>query len=131
MRIKYIILITAFLFASCETQDCNLCEHSKTSTAPVTVKVTIDEEQQDGVPVEFYEDELKEDNRVATVLAENETEEYNIKTEQEYVVKAEYYRGLDTIAAVDVVEIEFSSPDRCNSPCYIPSGEEVNVQLKQ
>ena len=132
----FILMVILTGFISCEKKidfleiDCSECYRIKPDEGSLTIRVTINKENQ-SVPIVVYRKEMEHEliRLVDTVTVEDYY--VDVDVDHLYSVKAEYKSGGKIIYAVDGDRIRTRKiTAQCDSTCWVIRGGNINVRLK-
>jgi hypothetical protein len=110
--------------------DCSECYTQRPAYAPMTIKLTINEENPE-VPFTIYLGEYEKDQIRIEDTAQYSIISVDLIPSRYYSVRAEYHVGGKTVYAVDGDEIELVKvSSQCDSVCWTVRGGETDVRLK-
>ncbi|MGE0088590.1 MAG: hypothetical protein AB7S50_03840 [Bacteroidales bacterium] len=137
-RIFKLVLIFSFLFLvplACEDLDalfvnCDDCYNEKPDNATLSIKFTINKENP-YVVYTLYSGCIDCDSIIAVDVSDKSVIKWNLETNRNYSVVAEYYSKGSVVYAVDGTQLKTKTDkSSCSSTCYLIVGDELDVRLK-
>ena len=137
---KYIYITLGFFFVYLSTScnediilfevDCSQCYVERPEEGPMTIKVTLNEENQE-VPITIYLNEYEKNQVRYRDTACYESITVDVYPDRYYSVRAEYKVGDKTVYAIDGDKVELlKASSQCDSVCWVIQGGEVDLRLK-
>lgn len=113
----------------CEFADYSDCNSVKPTVAPLTLELTINEENPE-VRVEIYDGNIVDDYKIHEFVADTSRVEVDVPVGAKYSAQAFYKFGDDSLTAVDGTNYRRTSYTYCDSTCWRLHGGSIDLELK-
>jgi len=111
--------------------DCSECYTDKPKYGEIEVILTINNENPE-VFITLYEEEFNEANAIYTGVIQTSTTRLTLRTNKEYVVKAEYLKDGRSYHVINRAKLKTKRDyETCSDPCYYIIDKSVDLRIKE
>ena len=138
-KIIYILFAVFITFSACKDfwnesedecadPDYSDCDTEEPFSVYIDVAVTVNDENSK-VPIKIFMGNYEDNNLYASFDTSAVEFEYLIPVTDKYTFVVEYYKGNDTILAIDACEIRKKSKTYCDSTCWEVNSASLDLTL--
>jgi hypothetical protein len=140
-NVKIVLILAAVVsvltaFTSCDSislspVDCSECYTDEPKYGEIELKLTINPENPE-VFITLYEEEFNEANAIFSEVIQTSTTLLTLRTNKEYVVKAEYLKDGRSYHVINRANLKTKRDyETCSDPCYYIINKSVDLRIKE